>query len=574
MDEPAYILPGRTIIKEILNNHKQEEVKPMQLEINANAISMSLVTGGYHDGNVYYLTHELPLEELADELGKWIKSEHTPEEVILRMHRTFWYSYIGPEILLSRDNHPRGSTIGLHWEDLTGGTASAILTKLGWKSAGWDQEITATSPAGLVQAAQSLLLGHFNLVLHKDASAFANAFIDDYKEVVQKTAGDMGVYYNTSTGLYSVKKVDLVKLLMNLNGIFANRGAVLVGEGFKDGNPMAILAQPVFRDGQLQGVKLQEQRMGRFLTSIFGNAKDFRPAIDDLKVYNKKPQSYLCVTEEEWYNAYEQGPGSCMTDYKFDCSPVRVYATTSHGLPDNGLRLCINYTGELFGKGFRVLNRAIVNINTKEYVRAYGENGDAVMRSLGYERDTGATDGAILAKIPHPRNNGAYLMPYLDGSDDEVDDNDDHWVITCSGDYGATDANGYIYAGGRCCDCCDERVDEDSLTETAGGDEVCGDCLAENYVVPLDREEYYHRCDCTHSEYEGGWVYDSDVVDCPVYGCVYYGNTIFAQGQRVHEDATEWCEALGDHILTEEAAANLDEPYLGRDEEDTEEEAA
>ncbi len=44
-----------------------------------------------------------------------------------------------------------------------------------------------------------------------------------------------------------------------------------------------------------------------------------------------------------------------MSGYDFGHSPVRAYATTSHGLPDNGLRLFIQYTGELFGDDFEIV---------------------------------------------------------------------------------------------------------------------------------------------------------------------------------------------------------------------------
>lgn len=573
-DEMVYSNPGLNIIDEVLSEYKPEEVKPMQLEINDKAISMEWVDAANREGNVYYLTHGMDLTTLALHFGRHLEPGMTPQEVILTMYRTFWYSYIGPEVVTNKPYCLRGATQGLHWRALTKRANAEICKRLQTHPYKVIPEpIGALDSKGLVEVAQQLLLEQFQLTLHKDTVAFANEFFAGWENLCSKTAGDMSAW--KELGLLNVDRVKTVQLLMSMNGIFANRGAIMVGEGFKDGNPMAILVQPVFRDSVLHSLKLQEQRMGRFLGSIFGTATDFRAAIDDLKVYNKKPQSYLCKTEEEWYNAYENGPRSCMTGCFFDYSPVRVYATTSHGLPDNNLRLCINYRGELFGKDFRVLNRAIVNIDTMEYVRAYGENGDAIMRSLDYVHDTAATDGAVLAKIPHPGYDGAYLMPYLDGSYDEVDDGGDHWVITCNGDYGATDASGYIHVHSGCtCNRCESRVDEGDGVDTEDDGFVCDECISEYYVEPVGREGYYHRSECTYSTQYDGYVHDNDAVECPVYGWVHCDDIYSAQGHRVHEGAVEWCDVIQDHILTEEAAAMLNEPYLGNENEEPAEDAA
>lgn len=249
-------------------------------------------------------------------------------------------------------------------------------------------------------------------------------------------------------------------LLMKLHGFVVSRFAVPLGFGFRNGEPIVMLGQPrMHKDfAAVTEYRCVEMRVGKWLANYYGNGVDFRDAIEDLKAMNVEPTTYLCKTEREWYDAYENGPRSCMTGFSFDCSPVRVYATTSHGLLDNGLRLFIQYTGELFGDDFEVQARAIINTETNEYVRAYGNAADAILRGHGYTRNTGCLEGVLLARIPHPTYTGAALMPYLDSNQCGVDEEgSDAFSIREDYDYEAKESEGYIYVGtesARCC-CCE-----------------------------------------------------------------------------------------------------------------------
>lgn len=547
---------------------KEELMMTNPIKINANAISMTWTNSDYQGGDVYRVVGDRTLGELASELERYSFNNQTdPTTASLVLHRMLRYSYVGAEVRLA--TYHGISDTWLHTSELFSSGANRSYSVL--DTGAYDTFFT--SYEDLLNQGVELLKTKFGLKVHKDTVECARMLFE--QGISSRTGGDVRV--GERGDKQYVRTTTLVHLLMNLNGVFANRGATLIGEGFKDGNPMVVLAKPVFRDGVFQELQLQEQRTGRFLQSIFGTSYDFREAIDDLKVYNAEPQSYLCVTEEEWFDAYAHGPSSCMKGFSFDDSPVRCYATTSHGLPDNNLRLCINYTGELFGDNFKVINRAIVNIETKAYVRAYGDNGDAVMRAIGYTRDSGATDDCALAKIEHPSIGDAYLMPYLDGNQDYVDDEGDCWRITSSGDFGATEADGYIYTTPRCCcNHCEVEIDEDEAIETAEDGLICEDCRDNYYVTPVGREELYSRYECSWSEYEDDYVHDMDSFECPVYGRVYDGNTrLLFDGIRVHDDATEYSDRLGDYILTEEAAGKLGMVYLGNEvDEDEQEEAA
>lgn len=369
-------------------------------------------------------------------------------------------------------------------------------------------------------------------------------------------------------------------LLMKLHGFVVSRFAVPLGFGFRNGEPIVMLGQPrMHKDfAAVTEYRCVEMRVGKWLANYYGNGVDFRDAIEDLKAMNVDPTTYLCKTEQEWYDAYENGPSSCMSGYSFEHSPVRTYATTSHGLPDNGLRLFIQYTGELFGDDFEVQARAIINTETNEYVRAYGNAADAILRGHGYTRNTECLEGVMLARIPHPTYTGAVLMPYLDSDQCGVDEEgSDAFVIREGYEYEAQESEGYIYVGtesARCC-CCGERFPVDDMQETAYDGMVCGDCVEnEQYVHVVGREGMYSRYDCTWSDYHDAYVYDGDIEHCAVEGVVHdQEELVYAQDRQVLIEHAEEHPVHG-LILTEHAADCLGEKYLGNDDAEEAEEAA
>lgn len=368
-------------------------------------------------------------------------------------------------------------------------------------------------------------------------------------------------------------------LLMKLHGFVVSRFAIPLGFGFRNGEPVVMLGQPrLHKDyAAITEYRCVEMRVGKWLANYYGSGVDLRESIEDLKAMNVDPTTYLCKTEREWYDAYNSGPSSCMTGFRFACSPVRVYATTSHGLPDNGLRLFIQYTGELFGDDFKVQARAIVNIETNEYVRAYGDAADAILRANGYERNMDCLDGAMLARIPHPEYDGAVLMPYLDSNQCGVDEEgEDAFIIRNSYDHEAQEADGYIWVdGGRCsCEDCGGRYNEEDMVEASDGGYVCEECIGDTHVRVVGRDMVYPSWDCSWSDYHDAWVYDGDVENCAVAGTVHDEEPmVCAQGYDVLSIHAEAHPVHG-LILTEHAASVLGESYLGNEEDEEAQEAA
>lgn len=377
-----------------------------------------------------------------------------------------------------------------------------------------------------------------------------------------------------------IRDMHAAALLMKLHGFVVSRFAVPLGFGFRNGEPIVMLGQPrMHKDfAAVTEYRCVEMRVGKWLANYYGNGVDFRDAIEDLKAMNVEPTTYLCKTEQEWYGAYENGPSSCMSGYPFEHSPVRAYATTSHGLPDNGLRLFIQYTGELFGDDFEVQARAIVKTETNEYVRAYGNAADAILRGHGYTRNTECLEGVMLARIPHPSHSGAVLMPYLDSSQCGVDENgEDAFVIRDDYEYEAQESEGYIYVDTETarCGCCGGRYSVDDMQETAYDGMVCDGCVEnEPYVYVVGRDGLYIRHDCTWSDYHDAYVYDEDIERCAVEGVVHDSEElVFAQDWQVLVEHAEEHPVHG-LILTEHAADCLGEKYLGNDDEEEVEEAA
>lgn len=398
--------------------------------------------------------------------------------------------------------------------------------------------------------------------LHKQARAL---YLKHAQGTAQYTRGDWANY----------GKCRCLRMLVKLHGMCVNRFAIPIGLGFEKGNPMIILAEPVCKDGhRVDSFRCKSMRLGKWFQSIWGSSMDWRSLVEDMKALNHPAQAHLCKTEYEWFDAYAAGPSSCMTGFEFAESPVRVYASTSHGLPDNGLRLFIQYTGELFGDNFEVQARAIVHEPSKGYVRAYGGAADAILRAHGYHEDITCLDGCILARIPHHSDEDVVLMPYLDGLRDDVDecvvDGVDCFQITDSGDYNATEPEGYIYVGSsRSVECasCGERHHPDDLYSTVDGD-VC-ECCVDGYAVPMGRTESYPFHALQFSNHYEEYLHEDDIVECDIDGLLHTHRAyiVEAQGHAVcdcyAEDGPD-----GDCILTETAADILNEPYLGGEQEE------
>lgn len=164
-------------------------------------------------------------------------------------------------------------------------------------------------------------------------------------------------------------------------------------------------------------------------------------------------------------------------------------------------------------------------------------------------------------------------MPYLDGSQDELDDLGDYWVIVGCGPYTATAPEGYIYTNYCRCSECEGSYDRDDMQEVASAAMVCEDCVGEYYCTPYDHYDLYPQSECTWSEHMQDWVRDQDLVECALAGYVHDSFELHrtVQGYDVIEDYVE--VRGGDYYLTEEACDILGEDYIPESDEEQEEAA-
>lgn len=429
----------------------------------------------------------------------------------------------------------------------------------------WGTLYEATDVSKVVQDLEAVT----GYKVHRDA-------VDLYSRVIsgdpsRNTRGDFG-YHDAKGAILTLAK---------LHGLVVTRFAVPIGLGFRNGDPMVILAEPNCRDGhRVDSFKTKEMRVAKWLQAYAGNSVDLRKHVEDLKVLNIPASTYLCKDQEEWHKAYNAGVSSCMSGFAYARSPVRAYATASHGLADNGLRLFIQYTGSLFGDNFTVQARAIVHEPTKCYVRAYGSTADAILRAHGYTEDSECLDGCTLAHIPHPHNEDCVLMPYIDGNVDNVElcstpAGSEYFTIKHSGEFAALDPDGYISLSGKTvtCSCCGSRVYGEDTYSTAEDGDVCEECADSEYVVPYARTGRYSVHDCVHSTYHNDWVLEIDAGECAIEGPVSERTEylVEAQGHVVLQEHTFEHPEYG-CSLTLSAAEHLGEDFRGY-EEDTEEAA-
>lgn len=552
---------GQVIITDELIGSSEKLHKPNKqweqakmCEINSNAITMQMLDEPVtHVAGDVCFVDIMGLERLVQRsvapalmYGKESGVDVQKDLLCVGIYSAYHYSYTGPEFM--------PYDLGRLYCDFNFVCTPAVESNY----------ILVTVPEGIALIEERV--GH---KLHKQVPLIVQKIIDGELAGNNWTRKDLIVSGDGEVSLH-----ELTRLCICLHSLCSNHMGFVAGTGFKGGQPMMILAVPQFSEADaysFKGFKLVEQRAGKFYQTLYGNLWDAREHLENLKVLNKEPQVHLCVTEQEWHEAYKHGPSSCMVRNDFDVSPVRCYADNEK------LRLLIVYKGELFGEGFEVSVRAIVNVDTKTYVRAYGDNSDALLRHQGYTHDQDETlDGCTLKKIPNPENNGGgWLMPYLDGYCDNVDDEGDFWRIVFSGNFCADSADGYIDGTeyGEC-ECCGHRTSFGDLQETNDRYYVCQECVDSHYVEVEGWDLPVHESDAVYLEGEAVYVHRDDADYCELQDKWFRnGNCTTALVEPgnyllVHDDLLEYSDVHGEYILTETAAADYGYDYMGEVEEE------
>lgn len=310
---------------------------------------------------------------------------------------------------------------------------------------------------------------------------------------------------------------------------------------------------------------------GRFIREhLAPNSSDhfIRDAANELLAQNASVQvKYSWDYEAEGFEShddciewvYQHGPRSCMVfrngmdghllpDHMFDTGcrtfssnahPCRVYAG-----PDTGVAYILGSRSD--GKKY-VVARTVVRHDTKQWIKIYGDDTylKAGLDAAGYTH--GDLEGVRLTLIEECGNTA--VCPYLDGAEDHIVRENGYLLVVDSdhpGAIGGTECHGLVELTVTVmCDCCEETVEEDDVTEVHGGYCACERCL-ENYYTQayvntgLTQVAYVRRDDCyevagasysvdssivhcvaTYVERSGEYVLDSRVETCLVTGGLF-----------------------------------------------------
>lgn len=245
--------------------------------------------------------------------------------------------------------------------------------------------------------------------------------------------------------------------------------------------------------------------IGKYLTRHFPDAPD-NVIRDVVALHTYGGSTVIVDTVSSMVQAVLDGPSSCMSkQFDLTCDdgkqrhPYAVYD------PSLGWRMAVRREGD------EVLGRCLLwhdptDEATKGFVRSYKrERGysshsgadeaiEAFLQSQGYAKWCGWPEGAPVLKYELRR--GGYLMPYIDGGNQMVDDSGETFTITGSGDYDATNTSGIIQGYTCTCDHCGAGFDDEDEGGWAYYDEdthVCQGCLDNefNYVYGRRGNQYY-----------------------------------------------------------------------------------
>ena len=270
-------------------------------------------------------------------------------------------------------------------------------------------------------------------------------------------------------------------------------------------------------------IKAQVTTIGKYLTRHFPDAPS--NLIRDIAAkYTYGGTTEITKDLNRMVHAVINGPRSCMSP-SFDIlchdnverHPYAVYD------PSFGWGMAVRTDTDGM-----VLGRCLVHESDegKGFVRSYkrerdyssssgaDESIEAFLQGLGYAKWRGWPDHAYVMRYPLRRE--GYLMPYIDGQNQHVDEDADKDAFRIS-DYSgweATNTSGIINGYTCTCDDCGEGMDEDdSYSIGYHGDSRVGSCCIDDYTrVQGRRGEYYYTSNENAVEADGEY-YHEDYLD-------------------------------------------------------------
>ena len=243
-------------------------------------------------------------------------------------------------------------------------------------------------------------------------------------------------------------------------------------------------------------------KLGRFLQQAKFNDKDIRSVINAINGVGFK--LVIATDKNEIVNGYQGDYSSSCMRYdreSFDATisehPSAVYAD------------CPNVAvAFLYNADDRVISRAVVTREEKKFYKYYGHPLlETLLEKDGYERDSDFLSDQLIRRIPNEEGQGGYVMPYLDGCNDNVDYAGEGYfkVVSCgeysADDSGAIDGNETTWS---CDECGDNMTDDDDNYEVISAEDF--------------EEHWCEGCKDASATDVGGnsayiWTHDDNVVD-------------------------------------------------------------
>jgi hypothetical protein len=206
-----------------------------------------------------------------------------------------------------------------------------------------------------------------------------------------------------------------------------------------------------FTDGSARGEIDRQTRLnpGRYLTRYYSGVlspDDIRALACAFDVEHNPIKLLFAHTADEIEHVYTEGPSSCMsgTNFASPCHPVRIYAAGD---------LAVAYVSDAEEYG-NISARALCWPAKMIYGRVYGDED----RLTGMLANAGYKEGNLRnAKMTRIKHEGAFVMPYIDGSKSFTDHGT---YLTIEGNFTAESQNGLSESGEQC-ERCGDRYDND-----------------------------------------------------------------------------------------------------------------
>lgn len=307
-------------------------------------------------------------------------------------------------------------------------------------------------------------------------------------------------------------------------------------------------------------IKAQVTTIGKYLTRHFPDAPS--NIIRDVAAkYTYGGSTAIIKDMDEMISAVINGPRSCMSS-RFDlrCDdgeerhPYEVYD------PSLGWGMAVR------SEGSEVLGRCLVHESEdgKGFVRSYKRERDershsgadevieTYLKGLGYAKWRGWPDHVRIMR--YPLRSGGYLMPYIDGGSQHVDeDGGDVFRISDYDGWEACSTSGRINDHDHTCESCGAGFSdgEGGWTGVHEDYHVCDSCLENEYTYAYSRrgnEHYIRNEDVIHVNgyaYDVNYLDDNDIVELHDGEYEHRDNTVFIESsdEYYHCDDDDICYA-------------------------------